>query len=242
MKLTTLKIKQGISQYKQTLKEITITFLVMSIFWILLGVLNYIGIKSKILYPLIFFTGSLNGMQEGGIIGIVGGMISKFLLVLMIVQTIIPIYKKHFGKNKKQIKMKEKYNSLIMLSRKIFSRGLKLAGFTILGLGIALIIYAFLTVNGKFQNSFVIILALISTLRILLSQTSTIIRFFTAIFRLEHISNLPVYSFFLGLSIGFTLSISISIIIKSIILVYVIGFVLSMIGYILVLNNIHSRA
>jgi len=35
----------------------------------------------------------------GGIIGIVGGIISKFLLVLMIVQTIIPIYKEHFGKN-----------------------------------------------------------------------------------------------------------------------------------------------
>ena len=228
------KLKQGIQQYHKTLKEIAITTLIMGTAWIILGILNNMGIKSKFLFPLNFLTGSLNGMQGGGTIGIIGGILAKFTLILMFVQTFIPIYKENFGKNKKESNVKGVYNKLIDLTKNVFTHGVRLAGFAILGIGIAILIYAFLTVNGNFENSFVIVLALISTLRILLSQTSAVIRFFTTIFRLEHISNMPVYSMFLGLSIGFTISISMSIIFISVFFAYIVGGILSLSGYLMV--------
>lgn len=232
------KLKQGIHQCHQTLKEIIITTLIMGTAWIILGILNNMGIKSKFLFPLNFLTGSLNGMQGGGTIGIIGGILAKFTLILMFVQTLIPIYKENFGKNKKKKDVKALWNKLIDLTKNVFSHGMRIVGFAILGMGSAILVYAFLTVNGNFENSFVIVLALISTLRILLSQASTVIRFFTTIFRLEHISNMPVYSVFLGLSIGFTISISMAIIFSNVFIAYVIGGMLSLSGYCMIKRQI----
>lgn len=227
--------KRGIRDFKQTIKEIGISAVIMIVAWIILGILNYIGVESKFLYPLNFLTASLNGMQGNGILGIIGGIIAKLILLTMIVQTVIPIYKENFGKNKKKADVKGLIDKFIELLRAVFKHGMRLAGFILLGIGVALLIYAFLTVNGNFQNSFVIVLALISTLRILLSQTSTVIRFFTTLFRLTPISNLPIYSVFLGLSFGFTISISMAVIFKSAILAYIIGFSLCFVGYLMVM-------
>jgi len=228
------KLKQGIKQYPQTIKEVIISAIILVFAWIILGILNYIGVESKFLYPLNFLTASLNGMQGNGIIGIIGGIIAKLTLLMMIVQTVIPLYKENFGKNKKKVEINGVFKKFIKLLKIIFNSGMRLGGFVLVGLGTALIIYAFLTVNGNFENSFVIVLALISTIRVLLTQTSAVIRLFTTVFRLTHLSSLPVYSIFLGLSIGFTVSISMSVILNNVIIAYIAGFVISTLGYLMI--------
>jgi len=235
-------IKMGIENYPQTVKEVFVSASILILSWIILGILNYVGIESKFLFPLNFLTASLNGMQGGGIIGIVGGIIAKLTLLTMIVRVAIPIYKENFGKNKKRADIKGAIEKFIELLKKIFRRGLKLSGFILLGIGSAIIVYAFLTVNGNFENSFVIILALISTLRILVTQTSSILRFFTTIFRITNLNSLPMYSILLGLSFGFTISISMAMLLKNVLIAYSIGFLLVIFGYcVIIINRSRNR-
>ena len=227
-------LKEGLKEYPQTLKEFVITLIVMLTAWIVLGILNYIGVESKFLVPLNFLTASLNGFEGNGWFGVIGGVIAKVTLLMLITQTMIPIFKEAI-KTKERNAIKVKYSKLVVLLKDIFEQGINLAGYIILGGGIALLIYAFLSVNGRLENSFVIVLAIFSTIRALITQTGVFIRIVRILNRKPIVNMLPVYSMLIGMSIGFTVSVSLAAIFSSALLGYMLGFSIVFIGWIFVL-------
>jgi hypothetical protein len=231
-KLWRYNIKCIVKNISVTIKEMRTSLVIMTAIWVILGILNYMGIKSKYISILNFLTVSLNGFQGNGIIGVFGGITAKLWLVMMMHQTISGI-KQIFEKKKYSTDIKENKRVLKENLYKIFLNGINLGGFIIIGVGSALIIYAFLTVNGSLQNSFVVFIALITTLKILVSQTGVIINFFNRLLGINPISNLPGYSILIGLSLGFTLSISMAAIYGNAALAYMVGFGTILIGYIL---------
>jgi len=227
-------LKTGLKEYKQTFWEFIITLIIMLTAWIVLGILNYIGVESKFLAPLNFLTASLNGFEGNGWFGVIGGIIAKVTLLMLITQTIIPIIKEAIKpKNKEAVK--GKYNTFKLIVKTIFQQGTSLSGYIILGGGIALLIYAFLSVNGNFQNSFVIVLAIFSSIRALATQTGVFIRIVTILSRKTVLNMLPVYSLLIGMSIGFTVSVSIAAIFSSALLGYLLGFSIVLIGWLTIL-------
>lgn len=226
-------LKAGLKNYKQTLLEFIITLVIMLIAWIVLGILNYIGVESKFLVPLNFLTASLNGFQGNGWIGVIGGIIAKVTLLMLITQTLIPIVKEALKPKDKEI-VKGKYNTFKLIIKSIFDQGASLSGYIILGGGIALLIYAFLSVNGNLENSFVIVLAMFSTIRALATQTGVLIRIVTILSRKTVVNMFPVYSLLIGMSIGFTISVSIAAIFSSALLGYMLGFSIILIGFLVI--------
>lgn len=227
-------LKTGLKDYKQTLIEFFITLGIMLIAWIVLGILNYIGIESKFLVPLNFLTASLNGFQDNGWFGVIGGIIAKVTLLMLITQTLIPIIKEALRPKDKAV-VKGKYNTFKLIVKTIFEQGASLSGYIILGGGIALLIYAFLSVNGNLENSFVIVLAIFSTIRALATQTGVLMRIVTILSRKIVVNMLPVYSFLIGMSIGFTVSVSLAAIFSSALLGYMLGFSIALIGWLTIL-------
>ena len=69
------------------------------------------------------------------------------------------------------------------------------------------------------------------------SQTNAVIRFFTTLFRLTPVNNAPVYSVFIGLSIGFTISVSMAVLFSSALLAYLVGFTVVAVGYLLIVTE-----
>ena len=228
------ELKTGLKDYKQTLLEFFITLGIMLTAWIVLGILNYIGIESKFLAPLNFLTASLNGLQGNGWFGVIGGIIAKVTLLMLITQTLIPIIKESLKPKNKEI-VKGKYNAFKLIVKSIFEQGASLSGYIILGGGIALLIYAFLSVNGNLENSFVIVLAIFSTIRALATQTGVFMRIVTILSRKTVVNMLPIYSFLIGMSIGFTVSVSLAAIFSSALLGYMLGFSIALIGWLTIL-------
>lgn len=227
-------LKTGLKEYKQTFWEFIITLVIMLIAWIVLGILNYIGVESKFLAPLNFLTASLNGFEGNGWFGVIAGIIAKVTLLMLITQTIIPIIKEAIKPKNKEV-VKGKYNTFKIIVKSIFEQGTSLSGYIILGGGIALLIYAFLSVNGNFQNSFVIVLAIFSSVRALATQTGVFIRIVTILSRKTILNMLPVYSLLIGMSIGFTVSVSIAAIFSSALLGYLLGFSIVLVGWLTIL-------
>ena len=224
-------LKNGLKEYPETIKEFFITLGIMLTAWIILGILNYIGVESKFLAPLNFLTASLNGFEGNGWFGVLGGIVAKVTLLMLITQTAIPIVKEAI-KPKDRTKIENKYKSFINILKSVFTQGANLGGYIVLGGGIALLIYAFLSVNGNFQNSFVIVLAIFSTIRVLASQTGILIRIVTILSRKTVVNMLPIYSLLIGMSIGFTISVSIAAIFNSALLGYLLGGIVVITGYI----------
>ncbi|MBE5812110.1 MAG: hypothetical protein E7314_00455 [Clostridiales bacterium] len=227
-------LKSGLKEYKQTLWEFIITLFIMLTAWIVLGILNYIGVESKFLAPLNFLTASLNGFENNGWFGFLGGIIAKVTLLMLITQTLIPIVKEAIKPKDKEIS-KGKFNTFKLILKSIFEQGASLSGYIILGGGIALLIYAFLSVNGNLQNSFVIVLAIFSTIRALATQTGVLIRIVTILSRKMVVNMLPVYSLLIGMSIGFTVSVSLAAIFSSALLGYLLGFSIVLIGWLAII-------
>jgi len=227
-------LKSGLKDYKQTLMEFLITLGVMLTAWIVLGILNYIGVESKFLVPLNFLTASLNGLQDNGWFGFIGGIVAKVTLLMLITQTLIPIIKDALKPKDKEI-VKGKYNTVKLILKSIFEQGASLSGYIILGVGIALLIYAFLSVNGNFQNSFVIVLAIFSSIRALATQTGVLIRIVTILSRKTVVNMFPAYSLLIGMSIGFTVSVSLAAIFSSALLGYLLGASIVLIGWVTIL-------
>lgn len=228
------ELKIGLKDYKQTFLEFLITLIIMLVSWIVLGILNYIGLESKFLIPLNFLTASLNGFEDNGWFGVLGGIIAKITLLMLITQTLIPIVKEAIKPKSKEIR-RSKYNTVKLIINSILEQGATLSGYIILGGGIALLIYAFLSVNGNLQNSFVIVLAIFSSIRALITQTGVLIRIVRILSRKNVINMLPVYSLLIGMSIGFTLSVSLAAIFSSALLGYMLGFLIAFIGWIFIL-------
>lgn len=227
-------LKIGLKDYKQTLLEFFITLVIMLSAWIVLGILNYIGVESKFLAPLNFLTASLNGFQNNGWFGVIAGIIAKITLLMLITQTLIPIIKDAIKPKDKEIR-KGKFNTLKLILKSIFEQGASLSGYIILGGGIALFIYAFLSVNGNLENSFVIVLAIFSTIRALATQTGVLMRIVTILSRKPVVNMLPVYSLLIGMSIGFTVSVSLAAIFSSALLGYLLGFSIALIGWLTII-------
>lgn len=227
-------LKTGLKDYRQTLLEFFITLGVMLTAWIVLGILNYIGVESKFLVPLNFLTASLNGFQDNGWFGIIGGIIAKVTLLMLVTQTLIPIIKEAFKPRDKEL-VKGKFDKVKAILKSIFEQGASLSGYIILGGGIALLIYAFLSVNGRLENSFVIVLAIFSTIRALANQTGILIRIVRILSRKAVVNMLPVYSLLIGMSIGFTVSVSLAAIFSSALLGYLLGFSIALIGWIAII-------
>lgn len=227
-------LKTGLKDYKQTLLEFFITLGIMLTAWIVLGILNYIGVESEFLVPLNFLTASLNGLQDNGWFGFLGGIIAKVTLLMLITQTLIPIIKEALKPKDKEL-VKGKYNSFKLIIKTIFEQGASLSGYIILGGGIALLIYAFLSVNGKLENSFVIVLAIFSTIRALVTQTGIFMRIVTILSRKTVVNMFPVYSLLIGMSVGFTVSVSLAVIFSSALLGYLLGFSIALIGWLTIL-------
>jgi hypothetical protein len=227
-------LQNGLKEYKQTLLEFVITLAIMLTAWIVLGILNYIGVESKFLVPLNFLTASLNGLQGNGWLGVLGGIIAKVTLLMLVTQTLIPIIKEAIRPKDKEI-VRGKYDKFKLIVRSIFEQGTSLSGYIIFGGGIALLIYAFLSVNGNLENSFVIVLAIFSTIRALATQTGVLIRIVTILSRKTVVNMLPVYSLLIGMSIGFSVSVSLAAIFSSSVLGYLLGFSITLIGGVTIL-------
>jgi hypothetical protein len=227
-------LQSGLKNYKQTVLEFFITLGIMLTAWIVLGILNYIGIESKFLAPLNFLTASLNGLQGNGWIGVLGGIIAKVTLLMLVTQTLIPIIKEAIKPKDKEV-VRGKYNTFKLIVKSIFEQGTSLSGYIIFGGGIALLIYAFLSVNGNLENSFVIVLAIFSTIRALATQTGVLIRIVTILSRKTVVNMFPVYSLLIGMSIGFTVSVSLAAIFSSALLGYLLGFLVAFIGWLTII-------
>ncbi|MFI3284371.1 MAG: hypothetical protein R3Y57_04740 [Erysipelotrichaceae bacterium] len=149
-----MKIKEVFNQFKGS-------FIVIAL-WLILGWLQSYGIHSVLLFPLNYLTGALAGIDEGSFIG---GTIGKTIILLFLSSFLTNLIVIKGSLKEKIQKATSGYKNAMMdtipfLSNTIslFTSSLKGLSFNLLGMGVAVAAYGFLTGNGSFENSFITVL------------------------------------------------------------------------------------
>lgn len=156
---------------------------IMMLFWMILGWIRAAGIQWAILWPFNFLTGALNGLNGSA----VGGTIGKTLLLIMFNSTFRGIIVQRGGwKVRGKNTLKEmKGEGLSALLQKIpqysnLQKILKkstpqLLGYSALGLGMAILVYPFITGDGSLVNSMVCIALFVNLGKQLMKQRGFVI-------------------------------------------------------------------
>lgn len=212
MKQTKAKKKKGkksvgtffkwlLKNFVTSLKENYIAIIIITAAMICSAICQSLGVKGWFITCLNFLTGQ-SATASAGFLGKSGALMGKIFLITAILNFVIPFIKKLFSKNK--TKTKSEKGSLKALIDKIVFAGMEQIGFIVCGFGAALALYEFLTLGGGAENSFVIILTILSLVSILLTRANSILTSVSKFFKLTPINNAPVFSVTAGLSLGLT--------------------------------------
>ena len=142
----------------------------MALFWLLLGWVRAAGVQWVILWPLNFLTGALSGLEGSAL----GGTIGKAILLVIFNSFFRGIVVRRKGDERRRVHFLEElkkesvstvlaripqYGNLRLLTG---DRTPLMLGCGLLGVGIALASYPFLTGNGSLVNSMVCVALFLS--------------------------------------------------------------------------------
>jgi hypothetical protein len=157
-------VSAGMNSVRQLLKnpKKLIPMLILSAFWLVLSILPVLGINPLPVQVLSFLTFAQGGMY-GGILGAVGGVIGKAIFAYFVSAFILPIFS---GKNPFKGAGKGFKSFVKGFALKSANESAQL----IIGVGMALIIFNFLTGNASTVNSIAGIVGFLLALRALWSR------------------------------------------------------------------------
>ncbi len=157
-------IRAEAASLKQFLKNPKqwIPVLVLSLFWLILSILPALGVDFWFLRVLSFLTFAQGGMY-GGVWGAVGGVIGKAVFAYFVSALILPLFS---GKNPFKNMGKQYKNFFSGLA----VQSLRAAAPLVCGIGLALIVFNFLTGDASMVNSMAGIVGFVLAARSLLSK------------------------------------------------------------------------
>lgn len=140
-------IRDGLASLQQLLKtpKRLIPMLVLGVFWLILSILPALGINPLPVRLLSFLTFAQGGMY-GGVWGAVGGVLGKAVFAYFVSALILPLFS---GKNP----FKGMVKGLKGFASGLVVQSVAAASQLILGIGLALVVFNFLTGNASAVNS-----------------------------------------------------------------------------------------
>lgn len=155
----------------------------MALFWLVLGWVRAAGVQWAILWPLNFLTGALSGLEGSAF----GGTLGKAILLVVFNSFFRGIVVRRKGNERRRVHFWEElkkesvstvlaripqYGNLRLLTR---DRTPLMLGCGVLGVGIALAAYPFLTGNGSLVNSMVCVALFLSVGKQIANQRGLLI-------------------------------------------------------------------
>lgn len=187
-------------------KKKFILVIIMTIIWIALTILQTFGITGTPIRYLSFLTFARGGMSQG-LSRVIGGTLGKGLFAYFVTSLVLPIFSGEKPFKGVGVGIKTLFSSLAIKEIK----GLTLI---LLGGGISLISYNFLTGNGAMINSMPGIVGFILSLRALSRKSGFLRGFIISIgnkfSKKKHVDSLYINKIISGFTIGFGLSIPLS--------------------------------
>lgn len=211
-------------------KKRLISTLVLALIWFVLTLLPLLGINPVPVRWLSFLTFAQGG-TSGGIIGFVGGALGKGIFAYFLMSIVMPLTRG------------QKPFAGIGGGLKQFFTALKVKNIAevaplLLGAGIALISYNFMTGNTSLQNSMMGVAALLLSLRALSGKAGFLRRFFSAFIAKKtkeiKLNTGAINRVIAGMTAGFALALPLSALnINRLQLPYLLGALLLIVGLIL---------
>lgn len=203
-------VKRSLKNMFRFSKAELIALLVFIILWAATGILKVTNPSNtnSILNAIAYLTASYNGLQQGTL-SIVGGIFAKSTVYFLIAGTFIPSIANVFkGNLKQEFKgISQFFKQLI----KIRPNNLSQLSMLALGIGLALVMYNFLSVDGSFQNNFVSILLAISLIGQFGDKSTFTVGFLSQLFKKSANKSSATATLQMGLIFGFTLSIPLAL-------------------------------
>jgi len=210
--------KQLLAKYQETVKKnLTFNALIIVV-WLVLGWLRSYGVTSLILFPFNFLSGALIGVEESAFWQ---GVLGKTIMLLLLNNLIRPFL---FGTGNRKQKWRRallelKGKSLLKIPNykgvtQLMETDAVKRSFSLIGMGIAFLVYPVITVDGSFQNTGVCFLASIALFRGLKNNRGLIIAVTNDVLRKlnkKQISKDYVNRLVLGNALGFAMTVIFSI-------------------------------
>ncbi len=157
-------IHAGMDSVRQLLRnpKQLIPMLILSAFWLILSILPTLGINPWPVRFLSFLTFAQGGMYSG-MLGAVGGVIGKAIFAYFVSALILPLFS---GKNP----FKGMSRGIKSFITGIAVKSANEAGQLVIGIGLALIVFNFLTGNASTVNSMAGVVGLVLAVRSLWSR------------------------------------------------------------------------
>ncbi len=197
-------IRQSLNALKNP-KQLIPT-VVLGIFWLALALLGSFGINPLPVRILSFLTFAQGGMF-GGVLGAVGGILGKLVVVAFLNAAIIPLFQKKAPFSGIGGGIKGFFGDLAIKSITAVS---PLLG----GVGLSLLLYAFMNSTQSLQNSVVGIIALVMLLQNMGRQSGflwgLVFSAASSISKGKTPSYIGVTRYLSGMTLGFTLSVALS--------------------------------
>lgn len=176
--------------------------------WALTGIMKSRNTDNIFLRFVAFLTSSYNGLSPG-VLPIIGGMAARSFVLVGLAGTLIPLIT---GATRGKARAGSSgFSSFSRQLKDIKANDTATLGTVFAGAGIALLLYAFLTVDGSFQNNGVSILALFLTLKTFGNKNSFLSGFLSRAVRGTPLSSQGPGTMMTGLVLGFALSVPVSL-------------------------------
>lgn len=210
--------------------------------WLLLGWLKSYGINSILLFPFNYFSGALNGVDGGSVIG---GVFGKTLLLMMLNSLIRPMLfsggsiKGRMEKGFKSFKASSTSKILYKIPqygniKQFLTKDNKKRSYNELGFGLAFLAYPFITGNGSFQNSGVCVLLAITLFKEMKKQRSLILVVVNSILSKKNKKGIDpdiINRMISGNALGFACTVIFSLVSGYDVLSYLLGSIVMAIGF-----------
>jgi len=223
-------IKRLFSSFKNFTKNKTVMIQVSALvlIWLILIILQTIGVKGKFMGVLNFLTYAQGGNAKG-LLSILGGTVGKGIVSYFVFSSILPLFQR-----KKTLKgIRSGFSSIASLFK---VKNIQDLGFPLIGVGLSLIAYNFMNGTSSLQNSMVGIAAFFISLKALSRSIGFLRGFISSIlYKFGKKKNIEVgliNKIIAGLTLGFALAVVISAINISFIC-YALGLVLFISGVII---------
>lgn len=212
---------------------------IVTVIWLILGWLYSFGIRAAFLIPLNYLTGAVSGLEGNNL---VGSIIGRTILIIFI-NGFITSFFINKGTWKEKCKhswmhFKKSLLNAIPFFKNLKEFDLKDTGsrwLNIAGAGLGLTVYAFITGNGSWINSFVCVAVFVKIMQEIAEKRgllTAILNLILSKFGKKRISRAPVDAVVNGFGIGMLLSIIYAFAIGNALYAYIAGGVICFAGMI----------
>lgn len=181
--------------------------IIITLIWTIIMIFNNLFDSNTIPFNIINFLTFSNGGTSGGLIGVVGGNIGKGVFAYFITTLIMPLIK-----GKKPFSFIK--GGFIDAIKIVGNREIRTKAHAFLGIGLALILYNFMSSDASLSNSMIGIASLIMSIRMLSRKTGflrgLIISFIGKYSKNKNVESLSVNRIISGFALGFALSVILS--------------------------------